>query len=117
MDGLGRPDSGTAHGVALLMGMEEPGDHVHTAVVDLRRLGVLIGVDEIAAEGLDHYLVGFRFHPRGDETGQVQGRVPVEVQLVVDQLVGGTGRHAVLRQLVARHGLAKLAGPVHGRQL
>ena len=76
VDGLGRPDGGTAHGIALLMGVEEPGDHVHTAVVDFRRLGVLVGVDEIAAEGLDHYLVGFRFHPRGDETGQVKAGFP-----------------------------------------
>ena len=46
--------------------------------------------------------VGLRLHPAGDERGEVERGVAVEVELVVDELVGGVGAHALGGQPVLR---------------
>ena len=47
-----------------------------------------------------HQLPSLRLHPRRHEGREVQPRVPVEHQLVFDELVGDVGRQLALRQLV-----------------
>ena len=44
--------------------------------------------------------VGLRLHPARHERGEVERRVAVEVQLVVHELVGGVGAHALRGQAV-----------------
>jgi hypothetical protein len=49
--------------------------------------GVLVHVDVVLVDGCLDELVTLGLHPRGDERRQVQPRVPVQHQLVVDDLV------------------------------
>jgi hypothetical protein len=49
--------------------------------------GVLVHVDVVLVDGVLDELVALGLHPRGDEGRQVQPRVPVQHQLVVDDLV------------------------------
>ncbi len=83
----------------------EAREHVHAAQLELGRLRVLVLVDHVLVEGLGHEPVGLGLHPGRHEGGQVEPGVAVEHELVVDDLVGGVGRHAAGRQLVARHAL------------
>ena len=116
MDRLRRADGGAADGITVLGRVEQPGQHVDAAVVDFGRLRVLVRVDEVPAERLGHQHVGFWLHPGGDEAGEVERRVAVEVQLVVDDLVGRARRHLPGRQLVAGDRVAQVAGAVHRRE-
>ena len=81
----------------------QPREHVHAAQLELGRLRVLVLVDHVLVERLGHEAVGLRLHPGRHERGQVEPRVAVEHELVVDDLVGGVGRHAAGRQSVTRH--------------
>jgi hypothetical protein len=49
--------------------------------------GVLVHVDVVLVDGVHDELVALGLHPGGDEGRQVQPRVPVQHQLVVDDLV------------------------------
>ena len=75
---------------------------LHAAHLELRGLRVLVLVDHVLVEALGHQLLGLRLHPRRHERRQVQARVAVEHQLVVDDLVGDVGRHLAVRQPVPR---------------
>jgi len=63
---------------------------------DLRPLRVLVLVDHVLVEALGHQLLRLRLHPGRHEGGDVQPGVPVEHQLVVDDLVRDIGRQLVL---------------------
>ncbi len=78
----------------------EAAEDVHAAHLEVGCLRVLVLVDHVLVEALGHELLGLRLHPRGDERGQVQARVAVEHQLVVDDLVGDVAGHLALGQLV-----------------
>lgn len=60
-DGLGGADGGGADGVAVVGGVEEVGNHVDAAVLDVGGIGVLFVVDEVGGEGVGHELEGFFF--------------------------------------------------------
>ena len=87
----------------------QAGDHLHAAALELRRLGVLVLVDHVLVEALVHEPAGGRLHPGRHERREVQPRVAVEHQLVVDDLVGAVGRHLLLGELQARDRM-QLAG-------
>ena len=80
--------------------MEEAPGHRHHALVHDRRLGILVLVDQVLGQRLLCQQVGLRLHPARHERGQVQRRVPVQVELVVHEPVGRVGAHALRRQLV-----------------
>jgi hypothetical protein len=80
----------------------ESAEHVHAARLDLRRLRVLVLVDHVLVETLGHQPLGLRLHPGSHEGRDVHTRVPVQHQLVVDDLVGDVGRQFSVRQLVPR---------------
>ena len=69
----------------------------------------------------DIRLLGFRLHPGAAERGQIEARAAVEDQLVVDQMVGGAGRHAFLGNGVAgrrpQQPLPRVHGAHHACQL
>ena len=83
----------------------EVGEDVDAARLELRGLRVLVLVDHVLVEALGHQPLGLRLHPGRDERREVQARVAVEHQLVVDDLVGDVRRHLAVRQLVARDAL------------
>src|SRR4029453_5193594 len=65
--------------------MEEVGEHADAALLDLRSLGVLGVVDEVAVEVLADQVGDVRSHPGGDERRQVLLRVAVDEELLLDQ--------------------------------
>ena len=71
--------------------------------LDLGGLRVLVLVDHVLVEALGHELLGLRLHPGRDERRDVQARVAVEHQLVVDDLVRDVRGHLAVRELVARN--------------
>jgi hypothetical protein len=81
-------------------GMPEPAEDVYAAGFDLRGLSVLILVDHVLVEALGHQPVGLGLHPGGDERRHVQAGIPVQHQLVVNDLVGNVGGELSTRQLV-----------------
>jgi hypothetical protein len=71
--------------------------------------GVLVHVDVVLVDGGHDELVALGLHPGGDEGRQVEARVPVEHELVVDDLVrrllgDGVLRHAVPAARARGHG-------------
>jgi hypothetical protein len=80
--------------------MPEVGEDVDAAGLECGRLRVLVLVDHVLVQALGHQLLGLRLHPRRHECRDVQPRVAVEHQLVVDDLVGDVRRHLVLGQRV-----------------
>ena len=82
--------------------MPEPAEDVDAAHLELGGLRILVLVDHVLVEALGHEPLRLRLHPRADERGEVEPRIPVEHQLVVDDLVRAVRRHLVCRQLVAR---------------
>ena len=99
---LARPGRRAAGRLVGVGRVPQPAEDVDAAHLELRGLRVLVLVDHVLVEALGHELLGLRLHPRGDERGQVQARVAVEHQLVVDDLVGDVGRQLALGDLVAR---------------
>ena len=77
-------------------------EDVHAARLDLGGLRVLVLVDHVLVEALGHELLGLGLHPRGHERGDVETRVAVEHELVVDDLVRDVRWHLAFRELVAR---------------
>ncbi len=73
------------------------GQDVDAAPLQLRRLGIFVLVDEVLVGALGHELLGLALHPGRDEGGQVEAGVPVEHELVMDDLVGGIRGHPVAR--------------------
>ena len=67
------------------------------ARLELGGLRVLVLVDHVLVEALGHQPLGLRLHPRGDERREVQPRVAVEHQLVVDDLVRDVRGHLAAR--------------------
>ena len=80
----------------------EAAENVHAAHLELRGLRILVLVDHVLVEALDHEPLRLRLHPGTDERGEVESRVPVEHELVVDDLVRAVRRHLLCGQLVAR---------------
>ncbi len=101
--------------------MPQLGQHVNAAHLELGRLRILVLVDHVLVERLRHQPVRFGLHPRAAEGGQIEARAAVENQLVVDQMVGRAGRHALLGDGVARRRpqqpLARVHGAHHPRYL
>ncbi len=97
----GRRAAGRLVGVR---GVPEVGEDVDAAHLDLGGLRVLVLVDHVLVEALGHEPLGLRLHPGRDERRDVEPRVPVEHQLVVDDLVGDVGRHLAVRERVTRDG-------------
>ncbi len=117
MDGLGASHRGRAAAVVVLRGAEEAAEHVDAAVLQGHGLGVLVPVDGVLVERLDHEALGLVVHVRGDEGGQVEGGVRIEGELVVDELVGRAGFHRLLGQHVAQDRVGHPPRGVGGRDV
>lgn len=50
---------------------------------------VFIHVDVILVNGIHDKLVALRFHPCCNERGQIQPRIPIQHEFIVDDLVCG----------------------------
>ena len=87
-------------------GVPQPAQDVHAARLDLRGLRILVLVDHVLVEALGHQRPGLRLHPGRHERREVQPRVAVDHQLVVDDLVGDVGRQLARREGVTRDALA-----------
>ena len=97
---LARPRGRAAHGLAGLRRVPEAAEDVDTAHLELGGLRILVLVDHVLVEALGHQPLRLRLHPRAHERGEVHAGVPVEHQLVVDDLVGDLGRKLGLAQRV-----------------
>ncbi len=100
---LRRPDRRRADRVRRLGRVPQVGEHVHAPALELCRLRVLVLVDHVLVDRKVHQRVHLRFLPRLAEGREVLARVPVEEQLVGDDLVHRVGiglgrREPVLRQ-------------------
>ena len=100
--GLARARRRAARRLLRLRRMPEVGEDVHAAHLDLGRLRVLVLVDHVLVEALGHQLLGLRLHPGRHERRDVQARVAVEHQLVVDDLVRDVRGHLAVGQPVPR---------------
>jgi extracellular factor (EF) 3-hydroxypalmitic acid methyl ester biosynthesis protein len=100
---LAGPGCGAAGRVPAHGGVPEVGQDVHAARPQFRRLRVLILVDHVLGQALGHQHLCLRFHPGGDERGQVQPRVPVEQQLVPYHLSRRAGQHRFQGEGVPGH--------------
>ena len=94
--------------------MPQLGQHVDAAHFELGGLRILVLVDHVLVERLGHELARFGLHPGAAEGGEVEARAAVEDQFVVDEMVGGAGRHAVVGNGVARSGSEQPVAGVHG---
>jgi hypothetical protein len=82
--------------------MPQVGEDRDTAPLELGSLRVLVLVDHVLVDALEHQHPGLRLHPGGDERGKVQPGAAVEQELVVDELIRDIGRHRIVRQPIAR---------------
>ena len=80
----------------------ETAEDVDAPHLDLGGLRVLVLVDHVLVEALGHQPLGLRLHPGADERRDVEARVAVEHQLVVDDLVRDVSGKFVGRELVPR---------------
>ena len=92
-------------GLGQVLGVEQVRHHVDAAGLDLGGRGVLILVDHVLVERLGHQALGLVVHPRRHERRQVQPRVAIEHQLVVDEAVRDLGVVLVLGHAQAGDGL------------
>ncbi|CAN5139405.1 hypothetical protein BH20ACT22_BH20ACT22_01820 [soil metagenome] len=99
--GLAGTDSGTAGGALYVRCSPQMGQHAHTSHLQLRRLRVLVLIDHVLVGAFHHQAFCLWFHPGGDEGRQVEPRIPVQHQLVVNDLVGGLRRQLAFGQLVS----------------
>jgi hypothetical protein len=80
-------------------------------------LRVLVLVDQVLRERLLREPIGLRLHPTRDERREVERGVAVQVELVVHELIGGVGVHALGREPVLGHvvgeGPRRVGGRVH----
>ncbi|GAA3070789.1 hypothetical protein GCM10020254_13220 [Streptomyces goshikiensis] len=106
---------GAAGGRAAGGGVPEVGQDVDAAGFDLGRLRVLVLVDHVLVEALGHQAAHAVVGPGGAEGGQVLGRVAVEEELVVQELVDHLGGRVVLRHPVLGEDLATQRGSEHVR--
>jgi hypothetical protein len=81
--------------------MPQVGEDRNTAPLELGSLRVLVLVDHVLVDALEHQHPGLRLHPGGDERGKVQPGAAVEQELVVDELIRDIGRHRIVRQPIA----------------
>ena len=86
-----RPRRRAAHRLVRVRCIPEPAQDVDAAQLQLCGLRVLILVDHVLVEALGHESLGLRFHPRADERRQVEAGVPVQHQIVMNDLVGDVG--------------------------
>jgi len=105
----GCPNGGFGRG-----SVPELSQHVDAAHFKLGGLRVFILVDHVLIEGFRHELVCFGLHPRAAEGGEIEAGAAVEDELVVDEVVGGGGRHAFFRNCVAGSGTKQRLARVHG---
>ena len=108
-DRLRAADGVGTDGSALFWSVEEVGEHRNTAIVDHLCLGVFVVVNEIFVQILMDEIARLWLHPGGHEAGQIERGVGVHVQLIVDELVGRVGRHALFWNFLGRHSLVKEA--------
>jgi hypothetical protein len=94
--------------------VEEVAEHPDAALLDLRGPGVLGVVDEVAVGVLGDDPLRLGLHPGGHEGGEVPGGVAVDGHLLVDQVIGVLGRHAVLREAHVGRPLDEEAAGVAG---
>jgi hypothetical protein len=85
--------------------------HGDTARVDAHRCGVLVLISKILGDVLNHKLLSLFRHPRVHKRREVQRGVPIEIELVVHELVRSVGRDACARDLE----LGELLGGEAGR--
>ena len=78
------------------------GQHCQAPPLEFGGLGVLVLVDHVLVDAVGHQLAGLGFHPGRDEGGEVEPGPAIELQLVVDQLVGDIGRNRIMRQATLR---------------
>jgi len=84
-DGFGGADGRGTHGVGVLVvggDVEEARDHGHAAVLDVGRDGVLLVVDEVLGERVDHQFLRLLLHVGGDERSQAVARGSVDCPAV-----------------------------------
>ena len=109
-DRFRRADRGSAH--PGFRCMEEPRHDVDAAFLDLGRVRIFVLVDQVLVEALRHQLLGLRFHPSRHERCQVESRIAVQHQLVVNQVVRDVGIELAFRELVLGdrvvHGVARI---------
>jgi hypothetical protein len=86
-----RPSTGCLAG-----GVEELGEHLNAALLDLGGHRVLGVVDEVPVQVLVDDPACLRLHPGGDEGGQVPLRDPLDRQLLLQQPHGGDGHHLLV---------------------
>jgi len=82
--------------------MPQVGKHPDAPVLEGRRLRVLVLVDHVLVERLRDQQARLRLHPGRHEGRDVQSRVAVESELVVDDLVRGARVHRVFGHPVPR---------------
>ena len=75
--------------------LEQVGDDVDAAPLDLRGRRVLVLVDHVLVERVGHQRFRLRLHPGRDERREVQPRTAVEQQFVVHNPVRRVGGGAV----------------------
>ena len=97
---LTRAGRGASRRVAGVGCVPQPAQNAHAAHLELCRLRVLVLVNHVLVEALGHEPFGLGLHPRAHERRHVEARVPVEHQLVVDDLVGKIWCHLPDLQLV-----------------
>lgn len=106
------PGRRTAHGGRGIRCVPQVGEHGHTAPLQLGGARVLVLVDHVLVPALGHQDPGLRLHPGGDEGGEVQPRVAVQHQFVMDELICRGGRQRPVREPVLGRGLGHAADRV-----
>ena len=92
-----------AHALRGVRGVPQVPEHPDAPFLDLGGLRVLVLVDHVLVERGGVEAVRLVVHPGGDERGQVEPGVPVEHDLVQDDLVRRLGQHLPVRDPVSRH--------------
>ena len=80
--------------------MEEVGEHADATLLDLRRLGILGVVDEVAVQVLLDDRLRLGLHVGSDEGREVSHRISIEAQLLRQEVHRVLGRHSPLGQMI-----------------
>lgn len=102
---LARSGRRTADGGGRIRRVPQIREHRHAAPLEFGGAWVLVLVDHVLVLALVHQHPGLRFHPGGDEGGEIQPRVPVQHQIVVDDLIRRVGRQRAVGKPVLGRGL------------
>jgi hypothetical protein len=105
-DSLATAYGGDTQGLALSViqwGIEQSGDHVDAASLDLTESGVFLDIDEVLVEVGHHEFLCLLLHVGGDKGGEIERWATIEEEFVMNETGSDPRVHFLFTELKARN--------------